>query len=270
MYNISIKSIIKKFFTINNYYLFNNRYNFHSKFINDFFNLLFIYDSGHELKRIGNLNDGGYLIPNILNEIEFNISPGIGLTTSFEDDLLQHGIKSFLIDGTVDYNGKHFFLKKNLSSYNDLKNITLDSFIASNSKINKSSNLMLQMDIEGAEIENLLSVTEETLKKFKVLVIEFHNFESLHNISFLKLYYSVFIKILKYFTIIHIHPNNFAKVVDLNNKKISDIMEFTFLRNDLMRYKKNIKYSLPHLKDKKNSEKDDDITLPKTFYKKIK
>ena len=50
---------------------------------------------------------------------------------------------------------------------------------------------MLQMDIEGAEIENLLSVSEETLKNFKVLVIEFHNFESLHNISFLKLYNSL-------------------------------------------------------------------------------
>jgi hypothetical protein len=262
-----LKSIIKNFLTINNYYLFNNRYNFHSKFINNFFNLLFIYDCGHELKRIGNLNDGGYLIPNILNEIEFNISPGVGLCTAFENDLLQYGIKSFLIDGTVDYNGKHFFLKKNLSAYNDSKNITLNSFIANNSTINKSSNLMLQMDIEGAEIENLLSVTEETLKKFKVLVIEFHDFESLNNISFLKLYHSVFIKILKYFTIIHIHPNNFGKVVDLNNKKIPDIMEFTFIRNDLMRYKKNIKYSLPHLEDKKNSEKDDDLALPETFYK---
>lgn len=262
-----IKSIIKNFFQKNNYYLFNNKNNFHSKFINDLFKLFFIYDSGHELKRRGNLNDGGYLIPNILNEIEFNISPGVGLNTSFEDDLLQHGIKSFLIDGTLDYNGKHFFLKKNLSSYNDLKNITLDSFIANNSIINKSSNLMLQMDIEGAEIENLLSVSEETLKNFKVLVIEFHNFESLHNISFLKLYHSVFIKILKYFTIIHIHPNNFGKVVDLNNMKVPDIMEFTFLRNDLMRYKKNIKYPLPHLEDNKNSEKDDDLTLPETFYK---
>ena len=104
-----IKSVIKNFFQKNNYYLFNNRNNFHSKFINDLFKLFFIYDSGHELKRRGNLNDGGYLIPNILNEIEFNISPGVGLNTSFEDNLLQHGIKSFLIDGTVDYNGKHFF-----------------------------------------------------------------------------------------------------------------------------------------------------------------
>lgn len=269
-----IKSIIKSLLQKNNYYLFNNRNNFHSKFINDFFKLLFIYDSGHELKRIGggggmSVNDGGYLIPDILNEIQFNISPGVGLSTSFEDDLLQHGIKSFLIDGTVDYNGKHFFLKKNLSSYNDLKNITLDSFIANNSIINKSSNLMLQMDIEGAEIENLLSVSEETLKKFKVLVIEFHNFEGLHNISFLKLYHSVFIKILKYFTIIHIHPNNFGKVVYLNNMKVPDIMEFTFIRNDLMRYRKNIKYSLPHSEDKKNSEKDEDLTLPVTFYKNL-
>jgi hypothetical protein len=262
-----IKSIIKKLFIINNYYLFNNRYNFHSKFINDFFNLIFIYDSGHELKRIGNFNEGGYLIPNILNEIEFNISPGTGLMTAFEDDLLQYGIKSFLIDGTADYNGNHFFLKKNLSCYNDKKNITLDSFIADNSTIKKSSNLMLQMDIEGDEIENLLHVTEKTLKKFKVLVIEFHNFESLHNISFLKLYYSCFIKILKFFTIIHIHPNNFGKVVDLNNKKIPDIMEFTFLRNDLMLYKKNIKYSLPHYYDKKNSEKNNDLMLPESFYK---
>lgn len=263
-----IKSLIKTFLEKRGYYLVNNNFNFYSSFINNFFNLLFIYDSGYELKRIGSSNDGGYLIPNILNEIDFNISPGVGLSTSFEDDLLKYDVKSFLIDGTVDYNGDHFFLKKNLSSYNDLSNITLNSFVTTNPLIRESSNLMLQMDIEGAEIETLLSLSEETLKKFKVLVVEFHNFKDLHNLSYLKLYYSVFTKILKYFTIIHIHPNNFGQVVNLNNLKIPDIMEFTFLRNDLLRHKKNIRYLLPHSEDRKNSVKEDDIPLPEIFYKK--
>jgi len=262
-----IKSLIKTILENRVYYLVNNNFNFHSKLINNFFNLFFIYDSGYDLKRIGSPNDGGYLIPNILNEIEFNISPGVGLSTSFEDDLIQYGVKSFLIDGTVDYNGKHFFINKNLSTYDDLNNITLNSFIAANPLIRESSNLMLQMDIEGSEIETLLSLSEETLKKFKVLVVEFHNFKDLHNLSYLKLYYSVFKKILKFFTIVHIHPNNFGQVVNLNNLKIPDIMEFTFLRNDLLRCKKNIKHLLPHSEDRKNSEKESDIPLPEIFYK---
>lgn len=55
--------------------------------IEDFFKMFRPYDLGYELIRIGSENDGGYLVPNILDEINTCISPGVGHTNSFEKDL---------------------------------------------------------------------------------------------------------------------------------------------------------------------------------------
>ena len=44
------------------------------------------YNLGYDLIRIGSDNDGGYLVPNILNEIEMCFSPGTGNNTEFERD----------------------------------------------------------------------------------------------------------------------------------------------------------------------------------------
>lgn len=262
-----IKSFIKKIFQRANFHLINNRNNGFSISISDFFNLFFIYDSGHELIRIGHAHDSGYLLPNILNQIDFNISPGVGDRHDFEEQLMKHSIKSFLIDGTVDYRGPFPFLKKNINTYDDEKNITLDTFISGNTCLKESSNLMMQMDIEGDELMSILRISEKKLLQFKILIIEFHSLDSLYNLSFLKIYHSVFVKILKHFDIVHMHPNNWGNAVPYNDIKISSIVEFTFLRKDLMIAKKNIKYSLPHILDQKNCEYRADIKLPETFYK---
>lgn len=55
--------------------------------IESFFRMFYPYDLGYELIRIGSENDGGYLVPNILNEVNTCISPGVGHTNSFEKDL---------------------------------------------------------------------------------------------------------------------------------------------------------------------------------------
>ena len=43
--------------------------------------------TNHKLIRIGENNDGGYLIPDILNEIKYCFSAGVGHTNKFESDL---------------------------------------------------------------------------------------------------------------------------------------------------------------------------------------
>jgi hypothetical protein len=99
------------------------------KLISDFLKKIKIIDSGYDLIRIGEDSDGGYLVPDILDQIEYCFSPGVGPTSTFEDNLSNFNIKSYLADGTVDYSGMHDFIKKNLNSFNDEKNITLDAWI---------------------------------------------------------------------------------------------------------------------------------------------
>src|SRR5690349_1744358 len=57
---------------------------------------------GIELIRCGAERDGGYLIPDDLEGIEYLFSPGVKDITAFEDQLANCGIKSFLADYSID------------------------------------------------------------------------------------------------------------------------------------------------------------------------
>ncbi len=58
-------------------------------------------DCGKELIRIGGEGDGGYLVPNDLEGIEYCFSPGVSTTSDFENTLADLHIKSFLADYSV-------------------------------------------------------------------------------------------------------------------------------------------------------------------------
>ena len=53
------------------------------------------------LRRIGSENDGGYLVPNILDDLKYCFSPGVGKSSNFEKDLEKYNITSFLADKNV-------------------------------------------------------------------------------------------------------------------------------------------------------------------------
>lgn len=238
---------------------------------------LFIYYTGHDLIRLGNKGDGGYLCPNILNKIEHCLSLGVGNSSSFEDELLsRYNIKSYLVDGTVNYIGNHHFTKKNINAYNDENNITLEECFSEifnkkdktkDEKMGENKkNLILQMDIEGHEIEAILSISEDVLKRNKVLIIEFHHFNKLYDDTIFNLYNSLFTKILKNFTICHIHPNTHCGTTSFGKLEIPNTLEITFINNEEIITKRKIDYELPHYLDEKNIKNDPNLVLPKIFY----
>lgn len=60
------------------------------------------HDCGVDLIRLGGAGDGGYLIPDDLEGIEYCFSPGVGKLSKFEDDLAERHIRSYLADSSVD------------------------------------------------------------------------------------------------------------------------------------------------------------------------
>lgn len=226
----------------------------------------------YELIRIGDINDGGYLLPNILDQVNFCLSAGVGKTSLFEEQLEKKNIISFLSDFSVDKPVNNLktsiFQKKFINSYNSDITLNINYWIESLKKNNNLviSNSILKIDTEGAEYEILSGINENYLESFKILIIEFHNLEFLGNEVMMQLINSIKKKLLKYFLPVHIHPNNSSKLHDVSHLKVPSALEVTYLNKKLIRNFKPID-QLPSKLDNKNISKKKDINLPKYWYK---
>ena len=221
------------------------------------------------LIRFGPEGDGGYLIPDDLEGIEACFSPGVSTASGFEKDCANQNMKVFLADASVSApTQKHDlfdFIPMFVGSINNDNYLTLDKWV--NSKLpNSNSDLLLQMDIEGSEYEAFHSLSEDTIKRFRIMVIEFHDLDEIWNYSYFKIISRVFKKILQSHNCVHIHPNNIANKSKLNGVETIQAMEFTFYRNDLS-IETEYQTSFPHSLDSDNNPKQSSVALPKSWYK---
>ncbi len=227
--------------------------------------LLTPIDSGIELVRIGGDHDGGYLLPNDMEGITLCFSPGVDDTVSFELDCLTRGIRSFLADFSVDAPPIELkgcrFTKKFVGAVNNDKFMSLDQWVADSLAETLEADLILQMDIEGAEYETLLSTSRNTLTKFRILVIEFHHIESIRDRIFFQIVLSTLQRIKENFEVVHVHPNNCCGITSINGVEVPNVFEVTFLRRDRIKSKKPV-MNLPHPLDQPNVASRIDITFP--------
>jgi len=217
----------------------------------------------YELIRIGELADGGYLIPDDVEGIQAVFSPGVAETCSFEMFFADRGVPCFLVDLSVERppmdHTNIFFQKKNLGLINDIHTVTLDTWIKSSANANYTD-LILQMDIEGAEYEVLFSTPIEVLCQFRILVIEFHRLDSIDTYFGNKMILGVFNRLLEFFTIVHIHPNNCSPIIKVGGTEMHPVAEFTFLRKDRIS-KSKFSTKFPHHLDVKNVKNNPDVIL---------
>jgi hypothetical protein len=235
--------------------------------LTEFFQQIRPINSGHELIRLGGESDGGYLVPNDLEGIGACFSPGVSDVANFELAFANRGVKSYLADYSVEsapvQNDLIDFEKKFLGTDENEIFMTLDSWVKR--KEPEKSDFILQMDIEGAEYDVIYDLSAETLKKFRILVIEFHRLDSIFDKTGFKLINLTFKKLLKDFEIVHIHPNNCRAPVRIKDYEVPPLMEFTFLRKD--RIFSNAKSDLifPHPLDKPCVKSMTDYALPKCW-----
>ena len=223
---------------------------------------------GKKLIRIGGKGDGAYLLPDDLSGISTCFSPGVDITSTFEEELAErYGINSFMVDFSVDkppIDNKFFhFDKKFLGNKNDEKFIRLEDWVKNNTSDN--SDLLLQMDIEGAEYEVIIDTPREVFKKFRIMVIEFHFLDMMFNKNSFKMVEAVFDKLSSDFTVAHIHPNNSRPIINKNSIDIPELLEFTFLRNDRVNLNGE-KLRFPHDLDEQCAPHRPSRHLPKCWW----
>lgn len=201
--------------------------------IYDFIKRLSPYYVGKKLVRLGPNKDGGYLVPDDLDGIGALFSPGVSSVSGFEKDCSQRGIKLFLADKSVsgaNLEVEHHFTKKFIGCTNNENFITMGEWV--NSSIGNDVDLMLQMDIEGYEYMTFINMEDVLLRRFRIIVVEFHDLHKLWNKSNFGIITTVFQKILQTHVCVHIHPNNHDGLDVQEGIEIPRLAEFTFIRKD--------------------------------------
>lgn len=191
--------------------------------------------TGSELVRLGPDGDGGYLVPNDLVGIEACLSPGVGTICGFESDCASLGMQVFMADGSVskpaDSSDAFHFVQKNLGARRHCDALTIGRWVKQSMPASKGD-LLLQMDIEGAEYDVLLDASRRLLRRFRILVVEFHDLHRLAERKFFNRANASFTKILRRHVCVHIHPNNCCGSHLVAGIEVPQIAEFTFLRRD--------------------------------------
>jgi hypothetical protein len=235
--------------------------------LKEFFQHIRPINSGHQLIRLGGESDGGYLVPDDLEGIGACFSPGVSDVANFELAFAERGVKSYLADYSVESapikNKLIDFEKKYLGTEENDIFMTLDSWIKR--KEPEKSDFILQMDIEGAEYDVIYDLNYETLKKFRILVIEFHRLDSMFDKTGFKLIALTFKKLLKDFEIVHIHPNNCRTPVIYKGFEVPPLMEFTFLRKDRVLQKNAPQPIFPSPLDRPCVKSLDNYVLPRCW-----
>ena len=221
-----------------------------------------------ELIRVGSAGDGGYLIPDDLDGIEYCFSPGVSTVSDFEDQLAERHIRSFLADYSVDMppitRPEFTFDKKFVGSSNREHFMTLESW--KKKYLNDySGDMILQMDIEGCEYEVILATPDCLLHQFRIIVLELHDLDRMFDPFSFRIFSAFFEKLLAFFHVAHIHRNNnCAHVVGVDGVEVPKMLEFTFYNRRRVKYAKPQLVS-PHKLDADNFSDLPPLALPKCW-----
>jgi len=168
------------------------------------------YETDTPLIRMGDFGDGGYLLPDDLRGIAACYSPGVSEQASFEMDMAKRGIASFMADASVERPPLNVpgaeFLRKFLGDKDEGEVMTLASWVAATDP-DPDADLLLQMDIEGAEYATLSAAPRDLLRRFRMIVIEWHHLPSiLTKPRFMGPALAAIEKLREDFVTVHLHP----------------------------------------------------------------
>lgn len=225
------------------------------------------FETNHKLIRLGEESDGGYLIPDDLEAVEFCYSCGVGYVTEFEKQLYQkYSIKSVLIDpNNLPQNifpKKAKYYQKYLDFVDSEKNMHINNFLYPEPK----NEIILKVDIEGDEYENFISLSDNYFKKIRILVIELHDLRNLRSKFFRKIFDKIFKKLNKHFVVCHLHPNNTSKVKNIRNIPIPDMVELTLINKKRLNSIPKKIAQIPNILDKKTDPNKQEIYIDKKWY----
>ncbi|WP_036262301.1 discoidin domain-containing protein [Methylocapsa aurea] len=227
--------------------------------------LLRPYDIDKPKTRIGPLGDGGYVLADDISPDQAVISYGISSEYDFDKELAERGHDVFMFDHTIEginaTNEKMHFFREGVAGLTDAsKNLfSIEDHLLRHQVA--GDRLILKMDVEGAEYDALESASAETLRRFEQIVLEVHGLHLLNDLRFVEKFCAVFGKLNSYFTLFHVHANNYDGSNSLSvvsGMPVSKLMELSYINSDCVQ-RRNSQTLYPTALDYPNTRQKDKL-----------
>ena len=196
-----------------------------------------IYELDREFVRVGNKNDGGYVM---VDDMPGGIAYSFGISDdpTWDLDMFKRGYEVYMYDHTVEcphqveqYKDRLHFFKIGIADRYSCDNLkTLDELIKFNGHENEN-NMILKMDVEGAEWGFLAMTTSETLSKFSQIVFEFHRMNTMDEKQRIDIIRGLS-KLYETHRVVHIHGNNWSGFISSPSHNIPNTWEVTYVRKN--------------------------------------
>jgi hypothetical protein len=184
-------------------------------------------------KRFGSRFDGGYLLVDDVSKSDICISLGVGDNFSFDLDISTRCCKVLMFDHTIDapeIRATNITFNKIGISSNPLPGFTTLEQILDTIPV--ETDLILKVDIEGAEWDVFDTIPEESLIRFRQIIVEFHGLFQMGNTALFKKISNGLTKISKTHHLMNFHTNNWAAFHVISGIPLPDVIEATYLRRE--------------------------------------
>ncbi len=216
-----------------------------------------------EICRVGNENDGGYVMLNDYASSNIAYSFGIFDDVSWDKCMAASGLDVYMYDHTIDAlpeeNPKFHWEKTGITGLYDANEIqlkTLPMLLEENNHSNEK-NMILKMDVEGAEWEVLGNLSVDILSRFDQILLELHG---LNNDDEYDVIVDGLEKLNETHQLVHIHANNYGNYRMMAGMVLPDVIECTYLSKEKYSFRESEKF-FPEDIDNRNQRYWPDILL---------
>ncbi len=221
-----------------------------SRALFDALTLMQPYDINRRKVRWGSPADGGYVYAEGIRDPQPLLSLGVGWSCEIEYEFASRGHPVVMYDPTVDSAPRSHpnftFHKIGLAGEDSADGgyLSLESVVALAGWQGRND-IILKMDVEGAELPALANATQQTLLSFEQISFELHWLHRLIEPEFRGIYMKAMRNLTENFRIFHVHANNYSKLdviggtfapefnFKLGGFTVVDVVELTLIRSDL-------------------------------------
>lgn len=183
---------------------------------------------GHAKRRVGREGDGGYVMLDDLQRAGAAISFGVGQEVTWDLELADLGLEVHQFDHTIDAppaeHPRVQFHRRKVVPVAEDSGVSLAQAVAL-----AGPECLVKMDIEGDEWPVIAAASEADLGMAAQLVCEFHDFHRAHDDSWYACAMACLTKLNAVFDLVHVHANNYGRLLCAGNVPFPEILEVTFV-----------------------------------------